>query len=267
MRTAARRPRRVVEYKTGADLDQMDDIMTQAQQNIASNAASDNSQDDSAIRTALSAAHTAKTDRKARTNTQAKAAPANPQRQVIPARKDLVRRNVVNLASVDLLAPTQDMMTKLYRLFGLEHVNTVGIEDGTYGTLKAQGESLKASLSDRALELHFQRIVGAYVGSAYGAATFFDSKRTVAREMAAKMNDDRDEDRDGPSGFESRVERAQAFAADMACQAHALHAAARGAVAAYAHVIGSDWKPYVPNTPETETLTRQAASARDAAFS
>jgi len=244
----------------------MDEIMTQAQQNIASRAASDKAQDDTAIRTALSAAHTAKTDRKARTTTPAKPAPANPQRQVIPARRDLVRRNVVNLASIDLLAPTDDMMSKLYRLFGLEPVNVVGIEDGTLGTLKAQGESLKASLSDRALELHFQRIVGAYVGSAYGAATFFDAKRTIAREMASKMNEDRDEDRDGPSGFESRVERAQSFAADMACQSHALHAAARGAVAAYEYVIGTEWKPYVPNTPETQTLTRQAASARDAAF-
>ena len=99
-----------------------------------------------------------------------------------------------------------------------------------------------------------------------GAATFFDSKRAVARDMASKMNDERDEDRDGPSGFESRVERAQAFAADMARQSFALLAAAEGAVKAYHEITGSEWKPYVPNTPESQTVTRQAAAARASAF-
>lgn len=232
--------------------------MTQASQNIASATASDKAQDDTTMGAAITAAR--------KTKTTTKAAPANPQRHAIPARRDLVRRNVVTLGSVELLAPTDGMMAKLTRLFGLDVIDVDGIEAGTKDALETQGATLAVSLSEKALELHFQRLVGAYVGSAFGAATFFDSKRTVARDMATKMNEDRDEDREGPSGFESKVERAQAFAADMACQSHALHAAARGAVAAYAHVIGSDWKPYVPNTPETETVTRQAATARAAAF-
>jgi hypothetical protein len=105
-----------------------------------------------------------------------------------------------------------------------------------------------ASLSDRAMDMHFQRIVGAYV------------------DLASKLNDDCDEDREGPSGFESRVERAQMFAAEMARQSFTLLAAAEGAVKAYAEITGNEWKPYVASTPDSQGVTRQAAAARAAAF-
>lgn len=231
--------------------------MTQAQQNIASPVASGKAQDDTTMGAAITAARKA----------PAKKAPTKAtQPTAIPARRDTSGRNVITLASVALLAPTHDMMSKLSRLFGTEAVEVDEIAASTQAALQQQADTLAASLSDKALELHFQRLVGAYVGSAMGAATFFDSKRAVARDMASKMNDERDEDRDGPSGFESRVERAQAFAADMARQSFALLAAAEGAVKAYHEITGSEWKPYVPNTPESQTVTRQAAAARASAF-
>ena len=75
----------------------------------------------------------------------------------------------------------------------------------------------------------------AYVGSAYGAAQFYGTKVTQARDLTvASQNDDRDEDRDGVAGFESNGERARLFAAEMGLQAYALMAAAEGAVHAYA---------------------------------
>jgi hypothetical protein len=47
-----------------------------------------------------------------------------------------------------------------------------------------------------------QRIVGAFVSSAYGAATFYQSKVTQAKDLTmASQNDDRDEDRTGVAGL------------------------------------------------------------------
>ena len=218
--------------------------MPQAPQNIASAAASDKSA--------------------ARKNTSKKAQPAKAPQVQAPTRRDT--RQVVTLASAGLLAPTYDMMTKLYRLFGLDPVDADDIAANTQQTLQQQAEALRSSLSDKAMEMHFQRVVGAYVGSAYGAAQFFDGKRAIAKDMASKLNDQRDEDRDGPSGFESKVERAQGFAAEMARQSYALLAAAEGAVAAYAEITGSEWKPYVASTPESQTVDRQATAARASAF-
>ena len=84
--------------------------------------------------------------------------------------------------------------------------------------------------------------------------------------MASQFNDMRDEDRDGASGFESKLERAQFFAAEMAWQSLATLAAAEGAVSAYTHITGNEWKPYVANTQPSVTVSAQAAAARASAF-
>ena len=86
-------------------------------------------------------------------------------------------------------------------------------------------------------------------------------------ELTSKLlNDDRDEDRDGPLGFESKAERARLFAAEMALQSFALLAAAEGAVAAYADITGETWKPYEAPTAPAAAVSRQSAAAEMAAF-
>ncbi|MEI4479873.1 hypothetical protein WAC35_29020, partial [Klebsiella pneumoniae] len=83
------------------------------------------------------------------------------------------------------------------------------------------------------------RIVGAYVGSAHGAGQFYSRAVTEARDATAKLaNDSRDEDLDGPVGFDSAAQRKREVAADMALQAHALRMAAEGAVTAYEQIVG-----------------------------
>ena len=130
--------------------------------------------------------------------------------------------------------------------------DTAGIREATEEHLALASKELP--LSEKALEMHLQRIVGAYVSSAYGAGQFYTGKVTQARDLTMKVaNEDRDEDRDGVSGFESRAERARIFAAEMGLQAHALLAAAEGAVSTYAHLTGSEWKPYeAPSKPERQ---------------
>ena len=69
-----------------------------------------------------------------------------------------------------------------------------------------------------------------------------------------------------PIGFETKAERARLFAAEMALQSFALMAAADGAIAAYAHVTGEDWKPYEAPTAPASTVARKSAAVEMAAF-
>ena len=130
--------------------------------------------------------------------------------------------------------------------------------------LTRSAEVFGTALNEKALQIHLQRIVGSFVGSAYGAAQFYGTKKSAAMELTSRLlNDDRDEDRDGPSGFESKAERARLFAAEMALQSFALLAAAEGAVAAYAEVTGETWKPYEAPTPPAATRVPPVRRRRD----
>ena len=83
----------------------------------------------------------------------------------------------------------------------------------------------------------------------------------------ASQNDSRDEDRDGVSGFMSKAERARLFAAGMGLQAYALMAAAEGAVHAYVHITGEDWKPYeAPMSATSSSISRKSAAEEMNAF-
>jgi hypothetical protein len=78
-------------------------------------------------------------------------------------------------------------------------------------------------------------------------------------------NDDRDEDREAPAGFMSKLERARQFAAETAAQAFALLAVADGAVAAHEDATGDKWKPY-DSPSQAQPVSKQAAAAQLAAF-
>ena len=193
----------------------------------------------------------------ARTANKAAAASSAP-------RKTAYIREAVTLEAAVLHGPTPGVISKIAQVFAMEPVPSAEIREMVEEHLVLQSRAMP--LTERNMEMHFQRVVGQYVGSAVSAARFYDAKRATAREMASKLNDDRDEDRDGASGFEGKVERAQMFAAEMAWQAIATLAAAEGAVSAYSHITGSDWKPYVGNTPDNQTLSAQSVTARAAAF-
>jgi len=114
---------------------------------------------------------------------------------------------------------------------------------------------------EKPLEMHMQRIVDGFVRSAHGAGMFYDGKAAVARNLSSKISN---EDRFGVDGTENRAQRACGFAATVGLQAYALLAAAHGAVDAYAHVCGSDWKPY--EGMGGQAVSRQAISMQAGAF-
>ena len=166
-----------------------------------------------------------------------KSAPTTTQKSA-PARQPQVRQGVT-LEMVQARAPHAGLAESLSRTFGIEPIDYAAIREGTEENVVRSANVLRDDLNDKAMEMHLQRIVGAYVISAHGAATFYQAKVTTARDLTmASQNDDRDEDRPGVIGFESKADRARRFAAQMGLQAYALMAAAEGAIHAYAHITG-----------------------------
>ncbi|TIR16162.1 MAG: hypothetical protein E5X33_29695, partial [Mesorhizobium sp.] len=107
-----------------------------------------------------------------------------------------------------------------------------------------------------------------YVGSAHGAGQFYSRAVTEARDATAKAaNDARDEDLDGPVGYDNAAQRKREFAADMGIQAHSLRMAAEGAVAAYEQIVGEPWKPFErPVENSGHTVDRKAAEQQMSAL-
>jgi hypothetical protein len=169
---------------------------------------------------------------------------------------------------VRLACPDAAQANRISDSFGLATLDSDGIRDLHERLIIETSQALKDGLSERAMQIHLQRIVGAYVGSAHGAGQFYSRAVTEARDATAKLaNDSRDEDLDGPVGFDSAAQRKREFAADMALQAHALRMAAEGAVTAYEQVVGETWKPFERQIEHAgETVGRKAAKLQMASF-
>ena len=170
-------------------------------------------------------------------------------------------RKGTTLEMVRLCCPDTNQATLISESFGLAILDSDGIRDFHERTLIESADTLSDGLSDKAMQIHLQRIVGSHVGSAYGAGQFYSKAVTEAKDATARLaNDMRDEDRDGPVGFDSAAQRKREFAADMGIQAHALRMAAEGVVAAYEHIVGESWKPYERQAENPgQTVSRQAA--------
>lgn len=182
--------------------------------------------------------------------------------RVVPLRKG------TTLEMVRLCCPDGNQAALISESFGLPALDSDGIREFHERSLIEGADNLSEGLSDKAMRIHLQRIVGSYVGSAYGAGQFYSKAVTEAKDVTAKLaNDSRDEDLDGPVGFDSNAQRKREFAADMGLQAHALRMAAEGAVAAYEHIVGEIWRPYERQVVNPgQTVSRQAADLQMAAL-
>lgn len=177
-------------------------------------------------------------------------------------------RNRATLEMVRLTCPDSAQALKIAESFGTAIVDSDGIRDLHERLISETADALSDGLGEKAMQIHLQRIVGAFVGSAHGAGQFYSRAVTEARDATAKAaNDARDEDLDGPVGYDSSAQRRREFAADMGVQAHALRMAAEGAVAAYKHIVGETWKPFDrPVENPGHSLDRKAAEAQISAF-
>ncbi|AUX79129.1 hypothetical protein NXT3_PB00478 (plasmid) [Sinorhizobium fredii] len=177
-------------------------------------------------------------------------------------------RKGATVEMVRLTCPDASQALKIAESFGTAVIDSDGIRDLHERLVIETADALGDGLGDKAMQIHLQRIVGAYVGSAHGAGQFYSRAVTEARDATAKAaNDARDEDLDGPVGYDSAAQRKREFAADMGIQAHSLRMAAEGAVAAYAQVIGETWKPFDRLVEQPgHALNRKAAEAQISAF-
>ncbi|MBB4189452.1 hypothetical protein GGE07_006134 [Sinorhizobium terangae] len=193
------------------------------------------------------------------------AKPATPSRQ--SARVVQLRKGAT-LEMVRLSCPDSAQALKIAESFGITIVDSDGIRDLHERLICETADALSDGLGEKAMQIHLQRIVGAFVGSAHGAGQFYSRAVTEARDATAKAaNDSRDEDLDGPVGYDSAAQRKREFAADMGVQAHALRMAAEGAVAAYKHIVGETWKSFDrPVDNPGQSLDRKAAEAQMSAF-
>ena len=162
------------------------------------------------------------------------------------------------------LCPHEAVAENVASAFGLIVPDYEVIRAEHASALKRMAEAFESSLNDKATEMHFQRIVGALVGSAVGAGRFYSTKVGEARAATARAADGGDDEHGAPIGLESKAQRTREFAADMAMQAYALLAAAHGAVDAYKDLTGDDWKAY--EAPAEAKVEKKAATTQMGAF-
>ncbi|MGF7007944.1 hypothetical protein [Shinella sumterensis] len=180
-----------------------------------------------------------------------------------PARVVQLRKGAT-LEMVRLTCPDAAQAMRIAESFGTAVVDGDGIRDTHERLIIEAADSLSEGLAERAMQIHLQRIVGAFVGSAHGAGQFYSRAVTEARDATAKAaNDSRDDDRDGIVGYDSSAQRKREFAADMGIQAFSLRMAAEGVIAAYENIVGEAWKPFDrPVENPGQTLDRKAAAAQ-----
>lgn len=166
-----------------------------------------------------------------------------------------------------LLCPNAITAEKVAQTFALDLPDYNGIRETHERFLRQSWLSFDDALNDQATLMHFQRVTGSLVSSAFGAGNYYSLKVSEARNLTSSLaNDHRDEDRDAPIGFDSKAHRVREWAAKMAMQAYALLAAAEGAVTAYKEITGEDWKPYVAENEASQTVERKSSAAEMSAF-
>jgi len=242
--------------------------MDQTNTNIGASSTQDKAAAANAMETALVSAKASKSTAKA----SAKTAPKQTAKQG-PVTRDMTnqaQRVVVTFVTAERICPNEAVASKIVSRFGLDAVDYHAIREATEESLAVSAKVLADNLGERfekPLEMHMQRIVDGFVRSAHGAGNFYDTKAKLARDASSAIgNEDRDEDRQGIDGGENRAQRACRFAAEVGLQAYALLAAAEGAVDAYAHVCGRDWKPYEGSQTPGRAIGRQAITLQADAF-
>ena len=195
----------------------------------------------------------------------AKAKPA-PQARRIPEGGNV--QQPFTLERSALTCPTLDRMSRLASMFGFTVPDIAELQETAEECVGKLGNLLVASLGARGeigTSMSLQGYVEAFVVRACLACEMADAKASNVRNAVSKFNAERDEDRDGPSGFPSYIENMMDFGAQLALQGFVAHYMAEGAVSAFAHVTGEDWKPRARKAASAP-LDERAAAARLAAF-
>ena len=172
-------------------------------------------------------------------------------------------RQVITFETAQRLCPTEGQINRIVQVYGLDAVDYHAIREASEQAIGTVARAMTSYMNETAMRMHLQRIVGAHIGSAFGAGQFYDTKAEQARNLTSAVTD---EDRMGVDGGANRAARARDFAATAAVQSYAVLAAAEGAKDAYAEIVGEEWKLYVGQQQGSQSVDGRAAAAQLAAF-
>ena len=97
----------------------------------------------------------------------AKSATSRPSARVVQLRKG------ATLEMVRLTCPDAPQAMRIAESFGTAVVDGDGVRDAHERLILETVDALSEGLAERAMQIHLQRIVGAFVGSAHGAGQFY----------------------------------------------------------------------------------------------
>ena len=112
--------------------------------------------------------------------------------------------------------PSEHEADRIADAFGLDQVDAIAIRASTKANLCHLAGPLADHMTETGLKIFLQRLVAGFVDSACRTGEFYDAKVAEARRANAKLHcEDRDEDRPGVAGFDSRAQRTREFAAKL----------------------------------------------------
>ena len=175
-------------------------------------------------------------------------------------------QRATTLEMVRHACPDTAQALRISESFGLTLIDSDGIRDLHRGQLIESADALKDGLAEKAMQIHMQRIVGSFVGSAYGAGN-----STAARSPRPVISP-----RSFPTTPETRTLRWVSTVAPSAsassqptwaCRPTCFAWQPEGAVSAYEDITGETWKPYERTVEQpANSVDRQAATAQMSAF-
>ncbi len=128
-------------------------------------------------------------------------------------------RQVITFETAQRLCPTEGQINRIVQVYGLDAVDYHAIREASEQAIGTVARAMTSYMNETAMRMHLQRIVGAHIGSAFGAGQFYDTKAEQARNLTSAIaNEDRDEDRMGVDGGANRAARARTSPPPLPCR-------------------------------------------------
>ena len=96
----------------------------------------------------------------------------------------------LSLETARAVCPDELLADRIADAFGLDQVASGEIRERSRSHLIEMSQMLQDHLHEKALALHLQRVVGAFVGSAVAAGRFYGSKVDQARALGSRHHDE-----------------------------------------------------------------------------
>lgn len=121
-----------------------------------------------------------------------------------PSRTQTARRPIT-LELAATVCPNAQIAANIARHFALDTVDYDAVREAHEEAVDNMAKAFDGTLNDKATAMHFPRVVGSLVTSAFGAGQFYSQKISEARDLTAKSaNEHRDDDRTASTASTAR---------------------------------------------------------------